>query len=122
MLNSSLRLAAARGDARLLALYWQLVSIALSTAQAQSSCCLSHSRHLVRRHLLEGRARSGSALWLRLLVCRGVEGDEEQEVRGQDADAGDGGELLACAFAVVGHPGPVGGGEVGVGCEVDEAW
>ena len=120
--STNLRLAAARGDARLLALYWQLVSIALATAQAQSACCFSDRGHLIGRHLFERGTGSRAALGLRFLVGRCVEGDEEEEVRGEDADACHGGEFLACAFAAVGHPGPVGGGEVGVGGEVDEAY
>ena len=59
---------------------------------------------------------------LRLLLIRGeVEGDEEQEIAGQDGHARECGELLARALAAGRRPGEVGGGEVGVGREVDEA-
>ena len=56
-----------------------------------------------------------------LVVCSNVEGDEEQQVRGDDTNTGESGELLTGTLAHVGSPGEVGGGEVGVGGEVDEA-
>lgn len=56
-----------------------------------------------------------------LLVRGKVEGDEEDQVRRQDAHAGKGGKLLAGAAAGVGHAGEVGRGEVGVRGKVDEA-
>lgn len=55
------------------------------------------------------------------LVGGEVEGDEEEEVGGEDADAGERGELLAGALAAGREVGKVGAGEVGVGGEVDEA-
>jgi hypothetical protein len=54
------------------------------------------------------------------LIGRNVEGDEEEEVRADDTDTREGGELLAGAFAMVRHPWKVGRGEVGVRCEIDE--
>jgi len=57
-----------------------------------------------------------------LLVRDDVEGDEEDEVGAEDDAAGDGGELLASTAAVVRHPLPIRGGEVGVGGKVHEAW
>jgi hypothetical protein len=57
----------------------------------------------------------------RLLVRGGVEGDEENQVRAEDGNTRERGELLTGALASVGHPGEVGRGEVGVGREVDEA-
>lgn len=66
-----------------------------------------------------GGLAAGGALAVLLVGCD-VEGDEEEEVRGDDTHAGEGGEFLACALACVGHPGEVGRGEVGVRGEVDE--
>ena len=94
---------------------------------AQPPPRLAHSRHLLVLHLDEGAG--GAAALLDAALLRGrlgvggdVEADEEDEVRGEDADAGDGGELLAGAGAEVGEVWEVGGGEVGPGGEVDEAW
>lgn len=50
-----------------------------------------------------------------------VEGNEQHQVRGQNAHAGEGGELLTRASASIGKPVEVGGSKVGPGCEVDEA-
>jgi len=59
---------------------------------------------------------------LAVLSVRGqVERDEQHEVRAEDADPREGGELLARALARVGHPREVGRGEVGVRGEVHEA-
>jgi hypothetical protein len=68
-----------------------------------------------------GGLAAGGALAV-LLVGGDVEGDEEEEVGGDDAHAGEGGEFLACALPGVWHPLEVGRGEVGVGGEVDEDW
>lgn len=91
-------------------------------ADRESSHRLAHSRHLITRHLHKRTLSPSPSLGHGLRIRRRVEGDEEEEVRREDADTGHGGEFLAGAVAGVGHPGPVGGGEVGVGCEVDEAW
>ena len=56
-----------------------------------------------------------------LLIGRDVERDEEHQVRRENTDASKSGELLAGTFAMVGHPGEVGGGEVGVRGEVYES-
>lgn len=56
-----------------------------------------------------------------LLVGSQVEGDEEDEVGAQDDDARKGSKLLTGTLSSVGHPGPVGRGEVGVRGEVDKA-
>jgi hypothetical protein len=55
-----------------------------------------------------------------LVVGSDVEGDEQQQVRGDDANTSEGSELLTGALAHVGSPGEVDGGEVAVGGEVDE--
>jgi hypothetical protein len=91
--------------------------------RAQSPCSLADSRNLVRGHFLERTLGTLAATEgaLGLAVCGGVEGNEEEEVGGEDADTGDGGELFPGTLAAVGKPVPVGGGEVGPGCEVDEA-
>ena len=57
-----------------------------------------------------------------LVVGGNVEGDEENEVGADDTNTGHGSEFLTGALAHVRQPGEVGGGEVGVGGEVDEAW
>lgn len=67
------------------------------------------------------RDRLASSSLSRLLVGSQVEGDEEDQVGGQDAHAGESSEFLTGAFACTGHPFEVGGGEVGVGGEVNEA-
>jgi hypothetical protein len=69
------------------------------------------------------RASSFAASWplaVFLVGCE-VKGDEEEEVGAEYSDTCEGGEFFSGALACVGHPGPVGGREVGVGCEVDEA-
>lgn len=49
-----------------------------------------------------------------------IEGDEEEEVGADDGNTGEGREFLSRALPGIGEPGPVGGGEVSPGCEVDE--
>lgn len=67
---------------------------------------------------LAGGRSSGSR---GLSVAVDVEGNEEEEVGGQETTAVDGSKLLAGTVAHVGHPGPVRGGEVGVRGKVDKA-
>lgn len=55
------------------------------------------------------------------LVGGDVEGDEEEQVRGDDSNTGESGKLLTSTLAHVWSPGEVDGGEVGVRCEVDES-
>lgn len=69
------------------------------------------------RHAAERLAVVGLGI---LLVRGNVEGDEEDQVGRENTDASKGGELLAGTFAMVGHPGEVGGSKVGVGREIDE--
>lgn len=57
-----------------------------------------------------------------LLVGGEVEGDEEEEVRAENTDTGEGSKLLTRALAGGGHPGPVSRSEVSVRREVDEAF
>lgn len=71
------------------------------------------------RHAAEGTA--GGALGVLLVGCD-VKGDEEDQVRGEDSNSGEGSELLASTSAHVGQPGEVGRGEVGPGGEVDESY
>jgi hypothetical protein len=82
---------------------------------------LTHCRHLLVLHLDQSTSSPAAALRHRLLVRGDVEGDEEEEVRRQDADTGDGGEFLTGALAGIGQPWPVGVGEVGPGSKVDKA-
>lgn len=83
--------------------------------------CFTDRRYLLILHLDQSASCSTAALGHRLFVSRKVEQDEEEEVRRDDADTGDGGKLLAGAFAHVGKVRPVGAGEVGPGSEVNEA-
>lgn len=55
------------------------------------------------------------------LVGGEVERDEEEEVRAENADAGEGSKLLARARADIGHVGEVRRSEIGVRRKVDEA-
>lgn len=50
-----------------------------------------------------------------------VEGDEQHQVRGEDANSGKGSELLARALASIGPRRLVGRNEVSVGGKVDES-
>jgi hypothetical protein len=76
---------------------------------------------LIGSHFLESTLSTLSATeWL--AVRSSIEGDEEEEVRGEDANSGNSSELFASALATIWEPVPVGGGEISPGCEVDEAW
>lgn len=77
------------------------------------------ARSLSSRHTAERLARAGRLSFL--LVGGQVEGDEQHQVRADDADARERGELLTGALTGVGQVREVGRGEVVVGGEVDEA-
>jgi hypothetical protein len=64
----------------------------------------------------------GSGALARPLVGRQVEADEQDEVAAQDTAARESSELLTSAAAGIGHPGPVGGGEVSVRREVNKSY
>jgi len=49
-----------------------------------------------------------------------VEGDEEEQVGAENDATSDRSELLSCALTMIGHPGPVGGGKIGVRGIVDK--
>lgn len=66
-----------------------------------------------------GFAASG-AFAIFLVGCE-VEGDEEEEVRAENANTGEGSEFLSGAFTRVRHPREVSRGEVRVRCEVNES-
>ena len=75
-------------------------------------------------HVDRGSGGSAAALTASLaglFVGGEVKGDEKEEVGGEDADAGEGGEFFTGTFPVTGEVGEVGGGKVGVGGEVDES-
>ena len=57
-----------------------------------------------------------------VLVGGKVERDEEDEVRADNPDAGECSELLSGTLTRAGQRRKVGRGEVGIGCEIDEAW
>ena len=92
-----------------------------SLATAESPLDLLGSGEGLILHLNESAGSASAALLNRFLVGGDVESDEENEVAGQDAHAGERSELLAGADAGAREPGEVAGGEVGVGGEVDEA-
>jgi hypothetical protein len=75
----------------------------------------------VDQRLLAGVAAGTSGLG-GLVVGGNVEGDEQDQVGADDADTSQGSEFLTGTLAHVGEPGEVGGGEVGVRGEVDEAF
>lgn len=70
---------------------------------------------------IDSNNRLGRSLGRGLSVRVDVEGDEEEEVRGQQTTAVNSSKLLAGTRAHVGHPGPVGRGEVGVRGKVDKS-
>ena len=82
-------------------------------ARRKTPADLDDTRYLLVLHFDQRACSPAATLGHRLLVRGEVEGEEEEQVRGDDADARDGGELLALALAHVGHVGPVGAGEVG---------
>lgn len=79
------------------------------------------SGYLLVLHLHQRACSPAAALGHWLLVRGEVEGEEKEEVRRDDADTSDGGELLTSALAQVGNVGPVGAGEVGERGKVDES-
>lgn len=88
----------------------------------KSATRFTNRRYLLILHLNQSAGSPTAALGHRLLVGRKVEEDEEEQVRRDDADTGDGSEFFTSAFACIGKVWPVGAGEVGPGCEVNEAW
>lgn len=98
-----------------------LASSQSSLATAESPLDLLGSRERLILHLNESTGSASAALGLGLLVSGNVESDEQNQVAGQDAHAGERSELLASADAGARQPGEVAGGEVRVGGEVDEA-
>lgn len=75
--------------------------------------------HVDQRFLASVAA--GTAGLSGLVVGGNVEGDEEDQVGADDADTSQGSEFLTGTLAHVREPREVGGGEVGVRGEVDEA-
>ena len=89
------------------------------SSAAISSLAVDGIRQRGLAHAADGLAATRA---LAVLPVGGeVEGDEEEEVRGQDTNTSESGKLLTSAGANVGKPGPVGRGEVGPGGEVDKA-
>jgi hypothetical protein len=93
-----------------------------SFALGKTSCRLGNSWDSLACHVPESRRGPRAALWKWLLVGGGVKGDEEEEVRGQNADSRNGSEFFTSASSQVGKGWEVGGGEVSPGREVDETW
>jgi hypothetical protein len=90
-------------------------------ATAESPLDLLGSGEGLILHLDQGAGSAAATLLNGLLVGGDVESDEQNEVAGQNAHAGERSELLTGADAGGGEPGEVAGGEVGVGREVDKA-
>lgn len=78
-------------------------------------------RNLLILHLDQSARSPTTALWYRLLVGGKVEQNEENQVRRDNADSGNSGELFSSTLAGIGHVRPVCASEVGVRGEVDEA-
>lgn len=79
--------------------------------------------HLVSRHVNNGLLASvaaGTASLGGLVVGDNVEGDEQNEVRRENAHSSESGEFLSGTVAHVGSPREVSRGEVGIRREVDE--
>ena len=94
----------------------------MAVLQSGVDLAVGKSRDIGDLRIFE-RASSFAASWsfAIFLVCCEVERDKEEEVGAKDSHAREGGKFLSGAAACVGHPWPVGGCEVGVGREVDEA-
>jgi hypothetical protein len=92
-----------------------------NSAGRKAPAGFTNRRYLLVLHLHKRAGGTAAALGHRLLVCSEVEGEEEEQVRRDDADTGNGGEFFTGALAHVGDVWPVGAGEVGEGREVDEA-
>lgn len=93
-----------------------------NTRDRKTPAGFANSRYLLVLHFHKRAGSTTAALGNGLLVGGEVEGEEEEQVRRDDADSGNGGELLTSALAHVGHVRPVGAGEVGPRGEVDEAF
>jgi hypothetical protein len=88
------------------------ISQSMSTLR-QPPADSANRRYLLILHLHQRACSPAAALGHWLLVGREVEGDEEKEVGGQNANSGDGGKLLACTFACIWEPLPVRASKVG---------
>ena len=93
-----------------------------TTSDGKTPAGFTNSRHLLILHLHQRAGSPAAALGHRLLVRGEVEGEEEEEVRRDDADARNSRKLLAGALAHVGDVWPVSASEVGPRGKVDEAW
>lgn len=121
-LSTDLSLAASRRASTGACTCGDTVRLRHDPACRETPAGFTNGRYLLVLHLHQRACSPAAALGHRLLVRSEVEGEEEEEVRRDDADTGDRSELLASALAHVGNVGPVGAGEVGVGSEVDKAW
>lgn len=84
--------------------------------------CAGQGRDIRDLRLRERAGSLTASRALAVLLVRGkVEGDEKQEVRTQDANAGERRELFTGALAHVRHPGEVGRSKVCVRGEVHES-
>ena len=88
------------------------VSQCVSTLR-QPSADSADRWYLLVLHFHQRACSPTAALGHRLLVGREVEGNEQEEVGGQDADSGDGSEFFSCAFTRVREPLPVRASKVG---------
>lgn len=113
---------AAAGDTNIGGLITSGAHKGLLEGTAEAALGLTDSRDLLVLHLDESAGGPLAAFWHWFLVGRKVERNKEEEVRGQNCNTGEGCEFLAGTMASVGHPLEVSAREVGVGCEVYEAY
>ena len=93
-----------------------------NTRDRKAPAGFTNSRYLLVLHFHKRAGSTTAALGNGLLVGGEVEGEEEEQVRRDDANARDSSKLLTSTLAHVGQVRPVGACEVGPRGEVDETW
>jgi hypothetical protein len=93
-------------------------------SSTESSLDLTNSWNLLVSHVLESTSGATSLLdrsgWATISGC--VEGNEEEEVRGENADTGNCGEFFSSTGSVVWPGWEIGTGEISVRCIVDKSY
>jgi len=80
---------------------------------AESAPSLANRGDLLILHLNQCACGPAASLGNRLRIGSEVEGNEEEKIRAENADTGNGSEFLTCALAHVREPLPVSRGEIG---------